>query len=133
MQDYYSLTRRDDDAEVVPVCLEFAVGYIPYFPLDSGLSTGKYRRGEAPPEGTRLAESSDRLTDERLRRVEELEAFAAGHGRTLLELAGRRARVDPRGRVRDRRGDEPRAGACQRRRGRRWELTGPELAELESL
>ena len=132
VQNYYSLMRRDDDAEVVPVCLELGIGYIPYFPLESGLLTGKYRRGEAPPEGTRLADSSDRLTDERLRRVEELEAFAAGRGRTLLELAvGGLASIPGVASVI--------AGATSPEQARAnaaagsWELTGPELAELESL
>ena len=88
VQNYYSLIRRDDDAEVLPLCRELGIGYIPYFPLESGLLTGKYRRGEPAPEGARLTGTEDgRLADERLRRVEELDALAAGHGHTLLELA----------------------------------------------
>ena len=88
VQNYYSLMRRDDDAEVLPLCRELGIGYIPYFPLESGLLTGKYRRGEPAPEGARLTGTEDgRLADERLARVEELEALAAGRGHTLLELA----------------------------------------------
>ena len=87
VQNYYSLMHRDDDAEVLPLCRELGIGYIPYFPLESGLLTGKYRRGEAAPEGTRLSGDSERLSDERLMRAEELEAFAEAHGHTLLELA----------------------------------------------
>jgi len=88
VQNYYSLMHRDDDADVLPLCRELGIGYVPYFPLESGLLTGKYRRGAAAPEGARLAGSDDgRLSDERLQRVEALEAFAAGRGRTLLELA----------------------------------------------
>ncbi|HVN62260.1 MAG TPA: aldo/keto reductase [Gaiellaceae bacterium] len=87
VQNYYSLMRRDDDADVLPLCRELGIGYIPYFPLESGLLTGKYRRGEPAPEGARLTGSADRLSDERLARVEELEAFAAARGHTLLELA----------------------------------------------
>ena len=49
VQNRYSLMHRDDDAEVLPVCRELGIGYIPYFPLESGLLTGKYRRGAPGP------------------------------------------------------------------------------------
>ncbi|HEU5009169.1 MAG TPA: aldo/keto reductase, partial [Gaiellaceae bacterium] len=52
LQNHYSLLRRDDDEEVLPLCRRLGVSYIPYFPLASGLLTGKYRRGEPAPEGT---------------------------------------------------------------------------------
>jgi aryl-alcohol dehydrogenase-like predicted oxidoreductase len=60
---------------------------VPYFPLASGLLTGKFRRGEEPPAGTRMASRRDRLTDVTFDRIEALEAFAVERGRTLLELA----------------------------------------------
>jgi aryl-alcohol dehydrogenase-like predicted oxidoreductase len=87
VQNHYSLMHRVDDADVLPLCRELGIGYVPYFPLESGLLTGKYRRGEPHPEGARLSGRDDRLTDERLGRVEALEALAAERGRTLLELA----------------------------------------------
>ena len=88
VQNRYSLMHRDDDTAVLPVALEHGIGYVPYFPLESGLLTGKYRRGEAHPEGARLTGADDgRLSDERLAQVEALEAFATRHGQTLLELA----------------------------------------------
>lgn len=88
VQNYYSLMWRDDDAEVLPLCLEHGIGYVPYFPLESGLLTGKYRRGEPAPAGSRLEGVDDeRLAAERFDRVEALEAFAVRRGRTLLELA----------------------------------------------
>lgn len=87
VQNYYSLLHRADDADVLPLCRELGIGYVPYFPLESGLLTGKYRRGEPAPPGTRLAGGDERLSDERLRRVESLEAFAAERGHTVLELA----------------------------------------------
>ena len=88
VQNRYSLMHRDDDAAVLPVALEHGIGYIPYFPLESGLLTGKYRRGDAHPEGARLTGTDDgRLSDKRLARVEALEAFATRHGHALLELA----------------------------------------------
>jgi aryl-alcohol dehydrogenase-like predicted oxidoreductase len=79
--------QRDDDADVLPLCRELGIGYVPYFPLESGLLTGKYRRGEPHPEGSRLSGRDDRLTDERLRRVEALEQLATELGTTLLEVA----------------------------------------------
>jgi len=132
VQNYYSLMRRDDDAEVLPLCRELGIGYVPYFPLESGLLTGKYRRGEAAPEGSRLAGSADRLTDERLGRAEELEALAARHGHTLLELAvGGLASIPGVASVI--------AGATSPEQARAnaaaggWQLTGAELAELDAL
>ncbi len=85
VQNRYSLMHRDDDAEVLPACRELGIGYVPYFPLESGLLTGKYRRGAPTPTGTRLSAAG--IGDEELRRVEELDAFATAHGHTLLELA----------------------------------------------
>ncbi len=87
VQNRYSLMERRDDADVLPRCRELGIGYVPYFPLESGLLTGKYRRGVAAPEGTRLAGSGESLSEERFDRAERLERFAADRGRTLLELA----------------------------------------------
>ena len=132
VQNYYSLMRRGDDAEVLPACRELGIGYVPYFPLESGLLTGKYRRGEPAPEGARLSGSSDRLTVEGLRRMEELEALAAGHGHSLLELAvGGLASIPGVASVI--------AGATSPEQARAnaaaggWELTEAELAELDAL
>ena len=85
LQNHYNLLERGDDADVLPLCRELGVAYIPYFPLASGLLTGKYRRGEPAPAGSRLA--GRELEDERLARVERLERFAEERGHTLLELA----------------------------------------------
>ena len=85
VQNEYSLLHRDDDAEVLPLCLRHGIGYVPYFPLASGLLTGKYRRGEPAPTGSRLA---GRQIDERdLETVEALERVSAERGRGILELA----------------------------------------------
>jgi aryl-alcohol dehydrogenase-like predicted oxidoreductase len=54
VQNRYSLVRRDDDAEALPLCREHGIGYVPYFPLESGLLTGKYRRDQPEPVGSRL-------------------------------------------------------------------------------
>ena len=85
VQNEYSLLHRDDDAEELPLCLRHGIGYVPYFPLASGLLTGKYRRGEPAPAGSRLA---GRQIDERdLETVEALERVGAERGRGILELA----------------------------------------------
>jgi aryl-alcohol dehydrogenase-like predicted oxidoreductase len=85
LQNNYSVLRRDDDEDVLPLCRELGVSYIPYFPLASGLLTGKYRRGEPAPEGTRLA--GREIEEERFDRVEACAAFAEEHGHSLHELA----------------------------------------------
>jgi aryl-alcohol dehydrogenase-like predicted oxidoreductase len=85
VQNRYSLLRRDDDQEVLPLCRELSIGYVPYYPLENGLLTGKYRRGEPAPHGSRLAGGS--IPEEDLAGAERLEQVAAGHGRSLLELA----------------------------------------------
>jgi len=87
LQNHYSLLEREAEADVLPRCAELGVGFVPYFPLASGLLTGKYRRGEPPPPGTRLAGRPEALTDEAFDRIEALEAFAGERGHTLLELA----------------------------------------------
>ena len=85
VQNRYSLIHRDDEDGVLPFCREHGIGYVPYFPLESGLLTGKYRRGEPAPEGSRLAGGS--LDDERFDEVERLEDRADALGRTVLEAA----------------------------------------------
>ena len=85
VQNRYSLLERGPEADVLPACAELGIGFVPYFPLASGLLTGKYRRGEPMPEGTRLADQE--IDDETFDRVEALERFADERGHTLLELA----------------------------------------------
>src|SRR5438067_2089965 len=84
-QNEWSLLKRGIEAGVVPACERYGVGILPYFPLASGLLTGKYRRGERAPEGTRLASRPERLTDEAFDKVEGLEKFAADRGVSLLD------------------------------------------------
>jgi aryl-alcohol dehydrogenase-like predicted oxidoreductase len=92
LQNEYSLLHRDPEAKVLPTCGQLHLSFVPYFPLASGLLTGKYTRGTAPPAGTRLAKwPADRvgklLNDDRFAVVEPLAALAARHGHTLHELA----------------------------------------------
>ncbi|HVE91512.1 MAG TPA: aldo/keto reductase [Actinomycetota bacterium] len=91
-QSQYSLLRREVESDVLPACERMGLSFLPYFPLASGMLTGKYRRGENPPEGTRLATAapdrvSQLMSDRSFEIVEKLEAFASERGRTLLELA----------------------------------------------
>lgn len=89
-QDEYSLLVRDPDRELIPMIQQYGLGLLPYFPLASGLLTGKYARNNMP-EGARLT-SNQRLggrylTEENWQKVEKLTEFAKTHGHSLLELA----------------------------------------------
>lgn len=90
-QDEYSLLVRDPERELIPAMEAYGLGLLPYFPLASGLLTGKYIRNATMPEGARLAsieKFAERfLTAENWRTVERLAAFCAARGRSLLELA----------------------------------------------
>jgi len=85
VQNHYSLLERDAERDVLPAAGRLGVAFIPYFPLASGLLTGKYRRGGPRPQGTRL--EGREIDDETFDRIEALDAFARERGRTLLELA----------------------------------------------
>jgi aryl-alcohol dehydrogenase-like predicted oxidoreductase len=90
VQNEYSLLQRTPEDEVLPACERLDLAFLPYFPLASGLLSGKYRKGVAPPQGTRLTTGSgggDVLGARSLERVEALVHFATARGRTLLELA----------------------------------------------
>ncbi|MGH8976533.1 MAG: aldo/keto reductase [Acidimicrobiia bacterium] len=92
VQNEYSLLRRLPERGVLDACVRNNLGFLPYFPLASGMLTGKYKRNEEPPAGTRLAnmpaERRDQaFTAKNFNRVEALERFAADRDHTLLELA----------------------------------------------
>ncbi|MPY93016.1 MAG: aldo/keto reductase [Acidimicrobiia bacterium] len=92
VQNHYSLLTRAAETEgVLDACAELDVGFVPFFPLESGLLTGKYRKGQDLPEGSRLANWGPRasrfINDERLEVVERLRAYAEGKGHHLLELS----------------------------------------------
>jgi aryl-alcohol dehydrogenase-like predicted oxidoreductase len=84
-QSQYSWLRRGAEEDLLPTCERFEVGFVPYFPLASGLLTGKVRRDRPPAEDTRLHGRDVR--DDDLERVERLAALAEEWGVTLLELA----------------------------------------------
>jgi aryl-alcohol dehydrogenase-like predicted oxidoreductase len=86
-QNHWSLLERRVETDVVPAALQFGLGVLPYFPLANGLLTGKVRRGQAPPEGSRLAARAGYITEDKLDKVEGLAEWAQQHGRSLLEVS----------------------------------------------
>ena len=133
VQPEYSMLCREVEKELLPFCQAYGLGILPYYPLASGFLTGKYRRGEAPPEETRLA-SNDRgmLTDSNFDLLEQLERFAQERGHTVLELAFAWLLGHPEvssviaGATRPEQ-IEANAAACE------WDLDEQEMAELDAL
>jgi aryl-alcohol dehydrogenase-like predicted oxidoreductase len=89
VQNHYSMIHREPEAEVQPECVRAGIAFIPYFPLANGLLSGKYRRGQPFPAGSRGSDGFGPkiFTDENLAKAESLANFAASRGHTLLELA----------------------------------------------
>ena len=90
IQTHYNLFERDAERELLPYCAWSNVGILPYFPLAGGLLTGKYTRGEAPPEGSRGTFSpyvKNRLTEANFDKLDALRSFADSRGRALHDLA----------------------------------------------
>src|SRR5947209_1608151 len=87
IQNNYSLLVRDAEHDVLPTCERLGLGFVPFFPLASGLLTGKYRRGEAAPEGTRLAARERVASDEQFDVVEAVAQFAAERGVSMTDVA----------------------------------------------
>lgn len=93
IENRYSLVRRKAEADLMPLCERCGLGFLPYYPLESGLLTGKYRRGQAPPTNSRFDTkpgiwAPERwLNDDMFDRTEALERFGAERGLSLLEVA----------------------------------------------
>jgi aryl-alcohol dehydrogenase-like predicted oxidoreductase len=90
VQDEYNLLSREIETSLVPIIERFGLALVPYFPLASGLLTGKYRKGQPMPTGTRLSDprfSARFANEQNLEVVERLAAFCAQRGRTMLDLA----------------------------------------------
>jgi aryl-alcohol dehydrogenase-like predicted oxidoreductase len=89
-QNHYSLLERSVEAEVIPACERFGLGMLPFFPLANGLLTGKYKRDEAPPAGSRLSGGgryAERLAAADWDTIEALSEFAAQRGLSMLQVA----------------------------------------------
>jgi aryl-alcohol dehydrogenase-like predicted oxidoreductase len=87
IQNEYSLLKRDIEAGVTPECERLGIGILPFFPLASGLLTGKYRRGEDAPEGTRLHGRGEVADDETFDRLERLAGSAEARGIEPIDVA----------------------------------------------
>jgi len=131
-QNEYSLLERDVEDELVPACEHVGVGLLPFFPLASGLLTGKYRRGEPAPEGTRLAGMADRLEGADWDTIEAIEAYGAQRDLRLIDVAIGGLAAQPAvasviaGATRPEQVvDNVRAGL--------WEPTAEDLAELDEI
>ena len=88
VQPHYSMMERSIESELLPFCQKYDVGVLPYYPLANGFLTGKYRRGEDIPEGTRLG-VNDRgmFTEENFDLIDKLDSFSSKRGKTVLDLA----------------------------------------------
>ncbi len=90
IQNHYNLLVREPERDVAPFCQEYGWSLMPYFPLASGLLTGKYRLGEEPPAGSRMSGQDamrKALNEDTWAKITALEKFAQDRGRSLLELA----------------------------------------------
>lgn len=90
VQNQYSLLHREPEQDVLPECARAKIAFLPYFPLASGLLTGKYRKNQPAPEGSRLASGgyfTSMLSDKNLAAVESLQVFAESSRHALLDLA----------------------------------------------
>ena len=90
-QNQYNLLDRRVERELAPACEKYGLGILPYFPLSSGFLTGKYRKGEKPAEGTRLAawgaRGNSMLSDANFAVLDKLEDFARAHSHSMIDLA----------------------------------------------
>lgn len=88
VQPHYSLLERSIETDLIPFCDRYGMGILPYFPLANGFLTGKYRKGVAPPEGTRL-QSDDRglFSDRNFEILEQLISFCDERGKNIIDLA----------------------------------------------
>ncbi len=87
VQNEYSLLKREVEREVLPTCERLGIGFVPYFPLASGLLTGKYRPDEPAPAGTRLSSRDQVASDDQFELVAQLQAYADERGVSLAEVA----------------------------------------------
>lgn len=135
VQNRYSLLDRTVEAEVVPACEAFGLGVLPFFPLEYGLLTGKYRRGEAAPAGSRAALDPSRsswLANADWDRIEAVEKYAEARGLSTLDVAIAGLAAQPAvasvisGATS---GDQVRTNAA----ALRWSPSADDLAELDEI
>ena len=138
VQNQYSLLHRKPESGVLDACRRLGIGFLPYFPLHSGVLTGKYRKGRQLPEGSRLSTmASDRLgrfyDEATIDTVERLASFANSRGKSLLDLAVSWLLVDEvvvsviAGATR------PEQVAANAAAGSAWDLSTEEAAEVDAI
>jgi aryl-alcohol dehydrogenase-like predicted oxidoreductase len=135
VQNEYSLLKRDPEPEVLPECERLGQAFLPYYPLASGLLTGKYRRGRAMPGGTRIHPGGTYeklLSAENLDLVDRLVAVAEAQRHTLLELAVSWLRSRPQVASVIAGATSPEQVATNAKAAS-WRLTPAELAEIDSI
>jgi aryl-alcohol dehydrogenase-like predicted oxidoreductase len=133
-QNQWSLIERGVEKELVPAAQKYGLGILPYFPLAAGFLTGKYRQGEPPPEGARLAgQGGNRwLTDKNFEMLTKLSTFADEHNRSMVELAISWLASQPSvssviaGATRPEQVEENASAAD-------WKLTAEEMAEIDEI
>ncbi len=135
VQNEYSLLKREAEADVLPECEALNIAFLPYFPLASGLLSGKYRQGRPLPPGTRIQageQYAHLLTAENLGIVEKLIAFSETRGHTILDLAFSWLLRQPA--VASVIAGATSAGQVQANAAAAdWNLTDADLAEIEAL
>jgi aryl-alcohol dehydrogenase-like predicted oxidoreductase len=136
-QNQYSLLDRDEvELDVTPVCARLGLGILPFFPLASGLLTGKYHRGEEPPAGTKFANhkerAAERMTDANFDVVEALERFARDRGVELIDVAIGGLAAQPQVASVIAGAMSPEQVMANSRAGR-WTPTNADLAEIDRL
>lgn len=130
-QNRWSVLKRDIEKDLTPICAENNIGVLPFYPLEMGLLTGKYRRGEGAPAGTRL-DGDARLSSADFDQLEALENFATSRGHDLLTLAVSWLASQPvtvsviAGATRYEQMAQNAAAAS-------WKMTGEELAEIDKI
>lgn len=87
IQNEYSLLSREAEVDVLPLCQRLDIAFIPYYPLASGLLTGKYKRGVAAPQGARLSERTEIATPEQWETIAALSSYADVRGVALSQVA----------------------------------------------
>lgn len=134
-QNYYNVLRREVETELTPACLATGVSLVPYFPLESGVLTGKYRLGERPPEGTRMTTAhyaNRHMTEANLKKVAALQEWAQQRNRSVGELAHAYVLANPAV-------DTVISGATKPEqvvenvKGTAWQLSAADLKEIDRL
>lgn len=135
VQNHYSMLHREPEPEVLPECEKLNIAFLPYFPLANGMLTGKYRKGQPLPEGTRIQKEgrfSEVLSNKNFDIVESLIAFSEARGHTILELAFSWLLTRPAVASVIAGATSPEQIA-KNAAAANWELTDADLAEIDSI